>query len=76
MGTQNDCGADLEARGDFSARLGDTTYSAIQSAVYFLNRQSGIERPEELKGGISLYYKGSNRKGRNMKQDLGIEIPE
>ena len=35
-------------------RLGDITYSDIQSASYFYWR-SGIERPAELKGGIGLY---------------------
>ena len=29
-----------------------------------------------MKGGISLYFKGSKRKGRQLKQDLGLEISE
>ena len=50
-------GADLEARMDVLVRLEDSTYSAIQSAISFLYCQIGIERPAELKGGISLYCK-------------------
>ena len=34
--------ADLEARMDVAVRLGDSTSSAIQSAIYFLYHQSGI----------------------------------
>ena len=33
-------------------------------------------RPLELRGGISLYYKGSKRKDIQLKQDLGLEILE
>ena len=29
-----------------------------------------------MKAGISLYCKGSKRKGRQLKQDLGLEISE
>ena len=57
-------------------RLGDSSYSAVQSAVSFLYRQSGIDRSEEIKGGVSLYCKGSKRKCRKLKQDLGLEISE
>ena len=57
-------------------RLGDSSYSAVQSAVSFLYRQSGIDRSEEIKEGVSLYCKGSKRKGRKLKQDLGLEISE
>ena len=39
-------------------RLGDSTFSAIQSAVYFLYHRSVIERPAEFRGGISLCWKG------------------
>ena len=57
-----------------AVRLGDSSHSAVQSAVSFLFRQSGVERSAEVKGGVSLYYKGSKRKGRKLKQDLGLEI--
>ena len=59
-----------------AVRLGDSSYSAVQSAVSFLYRQSGVERSAEVKGGVSLYCKGSKRKGRKLKQDLGLEITE
>ena len=55
MLTQNQGGAYVEARVGAAVRLGDSTYSAIQSAIYFLYWQSGIERPEKLKGGIIMY---------------------
>ena len=72
--TQNEVGADLEATLDVAVRLGNSTYSAIQSAILFYNLQSGIERPVELSGVISLYCKVSNRKGIQLNQDLGIDI--
>ena len=56
--TRNEGGADLEATLDV-VRLGDITYSAIESTISFLYSKSGIERPAELKGGISLYCKDS-----------------
>ena len=51
-------------------------YSVVQSAVLFIFRQSGVEQSAEVKGGVSLYCKGSKRKGRKLKQDLGLEITE
>ena len=57
-------------------RLGDSTYSAIQSAIYFLYFQSGVERPAAFKDGISLYCKVSKRKGRHLNRDLGLDISE
>ena len=68
--------ADAENQVRVAVRLGDSSYSAVQSAISFLYRQSGIERSEEVKGGVSLYCKGSKRKGRKLKQDLGLEITE
>ena len=56
--TQNQGGEDLEAIMDVSVRLVDSTYSAIQIVISFLYHQSVIERPAELRGGISLYWKG------------------
>ena len=54
VSTQNEVGSYLEARVDVAVRLGDSMYSAIQSVISFLYRQSGIERPEELKGGVRM----------------------
>ena len=59
-----------------AVRLSDSSYSAIQSAISFLYRQCGIERPIEIKDGLALYCKGSKRKGRKLKQSLGLVISE
>ena len=72
--TQNEVGSYLEARVDVAVRLGDSMYSAIQSAISFLYRQSGIDSLTELKGGISLYCKGSKSKGGHMKQVIELKI--
>ena len=45
-------------------------------SFFFLNRQCGIEKPADLKAGVSLYCKGSKRKGRKLVQDLGVEVIE
>ena len=71
--TQNEDGAYLEATLDV-ANLQDSTYSAIQSAIFFLCWNIVIERPVELRGVIGLYWKGSKRKVRQLNQDLGIDI--
>lgn len=75
-GNEMEGDADAENQVRVAVRLGDSSYSAVQSAISFLYRQSGIERTEEIKGGVSLYCKGSKRKGRKLKQDLGLEISE
>ena len=57
-------------------RLSDSSYSAIQSGISILYPQSGMERTVEIKDGMSLYCKGSKRKGRQLKQSLGLAITE
>ena len=47
-----------------AVQLSDSTYSAVQSAISFLYRQCGHERPTEIKDGPALYCKGSKRKRR------------
>ena len=74
--TRNEGGADLEATLDVEVRLGDRTYSAIKSTISFLYRQSGIERPMELRDEIIIYCKGSKRKGILLKQDTGLDISD
>ena len=59
-----------------AVRLSDSSYSAVQSAISFLFRQCGLERPIEIKDGLALYCKGSKRKGRQLKQSLGLVISE
>ena len=57
-------------------RLSDSSYSAIQSGILILYRQSGMERTVDIKEGMSMYCKGSKRKGRQLKQSLGLAISE
>ena len=59
-----------------AVRLSDSSYSAVQSAISFLYHQCELERPTEIKYGLALFYKGSKRKGRQLKQSLGLEISE
>ena len=59
-----------------AVRLSDSSYSAVQSGISFLYRQCGRERTTEIKDGMALYCKGSKRKGRQLKQDLGLAISE
>ena len=59
-----------------AVRLSDSSYSAVQSGISFLYRQCGQERTTEIKDGMALYCKGSKRKGRQLKQDLGLAISE
>ena len=59
-----------------AVQLSDSSYSAIQSAISLLYRQCGFERPNEIKDGLALYCKGSKRKGRQLKQSLGLVISE
>ena len=59
-----------------AVRLSDSSYSAIQSGISFLYRQCGLERSTEIKEGMALYCKGSKRKGRKLKQSLGLVISE
>ena len=59
-----------------AVRLSDSSYSAVQSGISFLYRQCGLEQTTEIKEGLALYCKGSKRKGRQLKQDLGLAISE
>ena len=59
-----------------AVRQSDSAYSSIASAIAFLYRQSGCERPEEIKHGLSLYCSGSRRKGKQMKQGLALRLTE
>ena len=59
-----------------AVRLSDSSYSAVQSGISFLYRQCGLERSTEIKEGMALYCKGSKRKGRQLKQSLGLVISE
>jgi hypothetical protein len=52
----------------------NSIYSDIQSAISFLDRQSGFEQLAKLKNGVSLYCKGSKRLGAELKQKLALKI--
>ena len=57
-------------------RCSNSLYTGIGSATDFLCRQFGIERPEKLKDSISLYCKGSKRRGVTLNQQLVLNITE
>ena len=66
------------AEGDIevAVRCSKSVYTGIDSAIDFLYRKCGIERPEKLKDSISLYCKGSKRRGATLKQQLALNITE
>lgn len=68
--------ADEDGNVQVAVRLSDSIYTGIQSAIAYLYRQSGIERPQEIKDCLSLYCKGSKRRGRKLKQNLGLKLEE
>ena len=55
-------------------KLRDNSYSAVQR--FKKNRKCGVERPEDVKEGISVYYKWSKRKGRKLVHYLGMGVME
>ena len=61
---------------EVAVRCRHSVYTGIGSAIAFLYRQCGIERPEKLKDSISLYCKGSKRCGATLKQQLALKINE
>ena len=75
--TQKSSGvADEDGNVQVAVRLSDSIYTGIQSAIAYLYRQSGIERPQAIKDCLSLYCKGSKRRGKKLKQNLGLKIEE
>ena len=61
---------------EVAVRLSDSAYTNVQSAIAFIFRQCGIKRPDAITDGISLYCKGSKRRGKKLKQDLGFDLSE
>ena len=57
-------------------RCSNSVYTGIGSAIAFLYRQCGIERPAKLKDSISLYCKGLKRRRATLKQQLALKIIE
>ena len=56
--------------------LSESAYTNVQSAIDFIFRQCGIKRPDGITDGISLYCKGSKRRGKKLKQELGLDLLE
>ena len=59
---------------DIAVGLGYISYSAVQIEILYLYRQCVIERPEHLKKGVSLYCKDLKRNGRNLVQNIALEV--
>ena len=53
---------------EVAVRISDSAYINVQSAIDFIFRQCGIKRPDAISGLISIYCKGSKRRGRQLKQ--------
>ena len=61
---------------EVAVRCSNSVYTGIGSAIAFLYGKCGIERPAKLKESISLYCKGSKRRGATQKQQLTLKITE
>ena len=61
---------------EVAVHLSDSAYTNVQSAIAFIFRQCGIKRPDAITEGISLYCKGSNRRGKQLKPELGLDLSE
>ena len=59
---------------DVVIRIGDKSWSAVKSGISFLYRQCVIERPDYVRAGVSLYYKGPNKKWTKLVQNIGMEV--
>ena len=71
-GTGDAADGDVEV----AVRCSNYVYTGIGSAISFLYRKCGIERPAKLKDIISLYCKGSKCRGATLKQQLALNITE
>ena len=67
---------DSDGKVSVAVRCSDSVYTGIQSAVAYLYRQCGVERPDAIKSDVSLYCKGSKRMGKSLKQGLALKISE
>ena len=54
--------------------LSDSAYTNVQSEIAFIFRQCGIKRPDEITDRISIYCKGSKRRGKKFKQELVLDL--
>ena len=76
QGQEDGNGYAAEGDAEVVVRCSNYVYTGIGSAIDFLYRQCGIERPEKLKDSISLYCKGSKRCRATLKQQLALQITE
>ena len=65
-----------EGEVEVEVRCSNSVYTGIGSAIALLYQKCGIERPAKLKGSISLYCKGSIRRGATLKQKISLKITE
>ena len=49
---------------EVTVHLSDSAYTNVQSAIAFIFRQCGIKRPDGITDRLSLYCKGSKRRGK------------
>ena len=61
---------------EVAVSLSDSAYTNVQSAIAFIFRQCEIKRPDGITDRISLYCKGSKRRGKKLKQELGLDLSE
>lgn len=62
-GNTLDGNVNAENQAEVTVQLGNSSYSAVQSAVLILFRQSGAKQSPEVNRGVSLCCKGSKIKG-------------
>lgn len=56
--------------------LSQSIYEGTSSAIAYLYRQSNHTRPSEFVASMKLYTAGRKRKGKNVKQKLGLSVKE
>jgi len=59
-----------------AARCSGSACTQIASSTTFLHREAGTDRLQELKDRVSVCCKGSKRRGRRLKQNLGLKMRE
>ena len=66
-------GSGFREKIDASISLEDSSCSAVKSGLKKY-RQCVIERPDYVRAGVSLYYKGPNKKWTKLVQNIGMEV--
>ena len=69
--------SDCEDANSWSGSISATkSLFAITSSVAYSHRQCGVTRPKKLTDALSLYNKGSKRRGKKLNQNLGLKLEE